>query len=110
MATPEGQARNQEVFRTAAELMVQRGYAGSSMGDLARATGMTKAGLCHHIGSQQDMLFQIPLHAMESLEREVTDPAKRLSDPEERLRLGQLRPSIGALPLHHLCRRVRKTL
>ncbi|MDB4499935.1 TetR/AcrR family transcriptional regulator [Akkermansiaceae bacterium] len=86
MATPEGQARNEEVFRTAAELMVQRGYAGTSMGDLAKAVGMTKAGLYHHISSKQDMLFQILLHAMEGLESAVIEPAKRITDPEERLR------------------------
>ncbi len=86
MATPEGQARNEEIFRTAAELMVQRGYAGTSMGDLAKAVGMTKAGLYHHISSKQDMLFQILLHAMEGLERAVIEPTKQITDPEERLR------------------------
>ena len=86
MATPEGQARNEEVFQAAAELMVQRGYAGTSMGDLAKAVGMTKAGLYHHISSKQDMLLQILLHAMEGLERTVIEPAKRITDPEERLR------------------------
>ena len=86
MATPEGQARNEEIFRTAAELMVTRGYAGTSMGDLAKAVGMTKAGLYHHISSKQDMLFQILLHAMEGLERTVIEPAKHIKDPEERLR------------------------
>lgn len=86
MATPAGQVRNQEIFRTAAELMVQRGYVGTSMGDLAKAVGMTKAGLYHHISSKQDMLFQILLHAMEGLEIAVIEPAKLLEDPEERLR------------------------
>ncbi|MDB4558373.1 TetR/AcrR family transcriptional regulator [Akkermansiaceae bacterium] len=86
MATPEGQARNEEIFQAAAELMVQRGYAGTSMGDLAKAVGMTKAGLYHHISSKRDMLFQILLHAMEGLERTVIEPAKRITDPEERLR------------------------
>lgn len=70
----------------AAELMVQRGYAGTSMGDLAKAVGMTKAGLYHHIRSKQDMLFQILQHAMDGLDREVIVPAKHLSDPEARLR------------------------
>ncbi|MDB4469810.1 TetR/AcrR family transcriptional regulator [Akkermansiaceae bacterium] len=86
MATAEGQARNEEVFRTAAELMVQRGYAGTSMGDLAKAVGMTKAGLYHHISNKQDLLFQILLQAMEDLRCEVIEPTKRLPDPEERLR------------------------
>ncbi|MDF1859508.1 MAG: TetR/AcrR family transcriptional regulator [Verrucomicrobiales bacterium] len=85
-ATQEGQTRNEEIFQTAAELMVQRGYAGTSMGDLAKAVGMTKAGLYHHISSKQDMLLQILLHAMEELESTVIEPAKRIADPEERLR------------------------
>ena len=86
MATPEGQARNGEIFRTAAQLMVRQGYGGTSISDIAKAVDMTKAGLYHHIHSKQDMLFQILRHALDRLERVVIDPAKRLSDPEERLR------------------------
>lgn len=86
MPTPEGRARNEMVFRTAANLMVRRGYAGTSMGDLAEAVGMTKAGLYHHITSKQDLLFQILLYAMDGLRREVVEPTRAISDPEERLR------------------------
>ena len=86
MATPEGQARNEEIFRTAARLMVEKGYGATSINDIAQAVGMTKAGLYHHIRSKQDMLFQILQFAMKGLEREVIEPAKRLSDPEARLR------------------------
>ncbi len=86
MATPEGQARNKEVFRTAAQLMVRQGYGGTSISDISKAVGMTKAGLYHHIRSKQDMLFQILQHALDGLERVVIEPAKRLEDPEERLR------------------------
>lgn len=86
LPTREGQARNEEVFRTAAKLMSERGYAGTSMGDLADAVGMTKAGLYHHIKSKQDMLFQILQFAMETLEREVIEPTRDLPDAEERLR------------------------
>lgn len=86
MATPEGQARNEEVFRTAAQLMVEKGYGATSINDIARAVGMTKAGLYHHIRSKQDMLFQILQHAMDGLDRVVIKPAKRLTDPEARLR------------------------
>ncbi len=86
MATPEGQARNEEVYRMAAQLMVSQGYGGTSMSDIAKAVGMTKAGLYHHIRSKQDMLFQILQHAMDGLDRVVIEPAKRVSDPEARLR------------------------
>jgi len=56
LATPEGRARNEEVFRAAAKLMVQKGYGGTSISDIAKAVGLTKAGLYHHITSKQDML------------------------------------------------------
>jgi AcrR family transcriptional regulator len=86
MATPEGRARNEEVFRTAAQLMVQKGYGATSIGDIAKEVGMTKAGLYHHINSKQDMLFQILQHALNRLQHAVIEPAKLLEDPEERLR------------------------
>ena len=86
MATPEGRARNEEIYRAAAQLMVQKGYGATSISDIAKAVGMTKAGLYHHITSKQDVLFQILQHAMDSLDRIVIEPASHLADPEERLR------------------------
>ena len=79
-------ARTAEVFRAAAELMVEQGYAGTSIGDIAQAVGMTKAGLYHHISSKQDLLYQILNHAMDELERVVSTPVRSIEDPEERLR------------------------
>ncbi len=86
IATVAGQARNDEVYRAAARLMVQRGYTGTSMTDLANAVGLTKAALYHYIASKQDMLFQILSHALDTLETSVIDPAKAIGDPEVRLR------------------------
>ena len=37
--------------------MVEKGYGGTSISDIAKAVGMTKAGLYHHITSKQDILF-----------------------------------------------------
>ena len=82
-ATP---ARTADVFRAAAELMVEKGYGGTSIGDIAQAVGMTKAGLYHHISGKQDMLYQILNHAMDELERIVITPVRLIDDPEERLR------------------------
>ena len=85
-APGESPTRTQEVFRAAAELMVAKGYAGTSIGEIARAVGMTKAGLYHHISGKQDMLYQILNYAMDELERIVTAPVRLIEDPEERLR------------------------
>lgn len=86
MATAAGQARNDEIYRAAARLLVQKGYAGTSMTDLANTVGLTKAALYHYISSKQDMLFQILNHALDALEDRVIEPAQAIEDPEERLR------------------------
>ena len=82
-ATP---ARTADVFRAAAELMVEKGYGGTSIGDIAQAVGMTKAGLYHHISGKQDMLYQILNHALDELDRVVSTPVRSIEDPEARLR------------------------
>ncbi|MBT5815677.1 MAG: TetR/AcrR family transcriptional regulator [Opitutales bacterium] len=94
--TRKGQASNAEVFRAAARLMVQKGYGATSISDIAKAVGMTKAGLYHHITGKQDLLFQILIHAMDGVERDVIEPVKQVEDPEERLR------EIIRLHLHRL--------
>ncbi|MEO0447589.1 MAG: TetR/AcrR family transcriptional regulator [Verrucomicrobiota bacterium] len=78
--------RTVDVYQAAAELMVQKGFGGTSIADIAKAVGMTKAGLYHHISSKQDMLYQIMHHAMDLLDQIVITPAKDVPDPEERLR------------------------
>ena len=93
--------RTAKVFRIAAQLMVEKGYGATSINDIAQVVGMTKAGLYHHIRSKQDMLFQILLFAMKNLEREVIEPARRLSDPEARLREA-IRLHVGGLFGHGL--------
>ena len=84
--TRKGPASNAEVFRAAARLMVQKGYGATSISDIAQAVGMTKAGLYHHITGKEDLLFQILIHAMDGVERDVIEPVKQVEDPEERLR------------------------
>ncbi len=78
--------RSADVYRAAAELMVEKGYGGTSIGDIAQAVGMTKAGLYHHISGKQDLLYQILNHAIDELNRIVTTPVRLIEDPEERLR------------------------
>lgn len=78
--------RTAEVYRSAAELMVQKGYQGTSIAGIAQAVGMTQAGLYYHISSKQDLLYQILTHCMDVLNRVVITPVRSIEDPEERLR------------------------
>jgi TetR/AcrR family transcriptional regulator, cholesterol catabolism regulator len=50
--------RRSELTREAARLFAQRGYHGTSIGDLAEALGVQKATLYAHIESKQDLLYE----------------------------------------------------
>lgn len=82
----EAEERLLEVYRVAAKLMVEKGFGGTSMSDIAKAMRLTKAGLYHYISGKQDLLFRIMLYAMDEVERCVIEPSQTVADPEERLR------------------------
>jgi TetR/AcrR family transcriptional regulator, cholesterol catabolism regulator len=50
--------RRTELTREAARLFAERGYHGTSIGDLAKALGVQKASLYAHIASKQDLLYE----------------------------------------------------
>ena len=51
-------ARRSELTREAARLFAERGYHGTSIGDIAQALGVQKASLYAHISSKQDLLYE----------------------------------------------------
>jgi len=50
-------ARRDELTRQAARLFAQKGYHGTSIGEIAEALGVQKASLYAHIESKQDLLY-----------------------------------------------------
>src|SRR5688572_24614129 len=48
--------RAPEVYRTAARIILQKGYDGTSVSDIADALGITKAGLYHYISGKTELL------------------------------------------------------
>jgi AcrR family transcriptional regulator len=78
--------RAPEVFRTAAKIILQKGYDATSVSDIAQALGITKAGLYHYIRGKTDLLYEIMKYGLRELDREVMVPAAKIADPEERLR------------------------
>jgi AcrR family transcriptional regulator len=50
--------RREELTRTAARLFAERGFHGTSMGDLAEAMGVQKGSLYSLTGSKQELLFE----------------------------------------------------
>ncbi len=50
--------RRSELTRQAARLFAEKGYHGTSIGDLAQAMGVQKGSLYAHIASKQDLLYE----------------------------------------------------
>ncbi|QYC38660.1 HTH-type transcriptional repressor KstR2 [Nonomuraea coxensis DSM 45129] len=74
-------------IRTAAVLLfARRGYAATSVRDLAREVGMTNAGVYHHVASKEALLADLMrgaqqglIDATEHMLRDVSAPADRLA-------------------------------
>ena len=87
MAQPsETKQKLREICRVAARVFYAKGYDGASMQDIAEAVGLTKAGLYHHVGSKDRLLFEIMNCGMDILDETVLAPIQDIADPRERLR------------------------
>jgi AcrR family transcriptional regulator len=83
---PAPPSRRVEICRTAAQIFRDRGFDATSVSDVARALGMTKAGLYHYFDSKEALLFEIINYGLDRVRDEVIIPARAVRDPEERLR------------------------
>ena len=54
-------SRKEELSRQAARLFAEKGYHGTSIGDLADSMGVQKGSLYAHIDSKQDLLYETML-------------------------------------------------
>jgi len=86
VAHQQTETRRARMCRTAAQMFRDRGYDATSVSDVARALGMTKAGLYHYFDSKEALLFEIMSFGLDRVRDEVVLPARGIADPEERLR------------------------
>src|SRR5437762_9000482 len=75
-----------EIYRTAAQIILRKGYDATSVNDIANALGMTKAGLYHYINGKKELLFDIMNFGLDELDEEVVTPARAIADAGARLR------------------------
>ena len=83
---PRPTARRAEICRTAAQIFRDRGFDATSVNEVARALGMTKAGLYHYFPSKEALLFEIMTFGLDRVRDDVIVPVRGIRDPEERLR------------------------
>src|SRR5262249_15931381 len=92
--------RRAEICRTAAQIIRERGYDATSVNDIARALGMTKAGLYHYIRGKEALLFEIMNFGLDQIDAEVVAPTRGLRDPVDRLRQIMIRHARIATRAH----------
>jgi TetR/AcrR family transcriptional regulator, cholesterol catabolism regulator len=78
--------RRQELSRQAARLFAQKGYHGTSIGDLAEALGIQKGSLYAHIQGKQDLLYEAMCEGAEAFHSSLDAIPARLP-ATEKLRL-----------------------
>ncbi len=75
-----------EILRRAAAVFCERGYHQASIRDIARATGMSLAGLYYYVSSKEQLLYLIQRHAFETILEAGRRTTQPLTSAEARLR------------------------
>lgn len=65
------QVREEAILDAAHELMAERGYADTSMDDLAARVGVSKATLYQHVASKEDLAVRVITRLIERTEEEL---------------------------------------
>ena len=74
------------ILSNAAQLFAQRGYAGTSMNEVAAACGVSKATLYHYVRDKHDLAVRIAEEHVLRLESVVDEVLRDHAEPEARLR------------------------
>jgi TetR/AcrR family transcriptional regulator, cholesterol catabolism regulator len=74
------------ILRQAAAVFRTRGYHQASIRDIARATGVSLAGLYYYFSSKDELLYLIQRHAFETILAAARAGLEEIASPEERLR------------------------
>lgn len=78
--------RQQELLAAAAQLFAQQGYPGTSMSQLAAASGLSKPALYHYVPDKAELLARICEAHVEKLAALVREVGALQMEPEQQLR------------------------
>src|ERR1700685_2500416 len=76
-----------EILVHATDVFCQKGYAGASMRDLSRESGMSLAGLYYYFESKERLLYLIQKHTFTTIVQGLKARLQSVNDPEERIRV-----------------------
>ena len=75
-----------KILEQATTVFYEKGYDAASMRDLARASGISLAGLYHYFESKEKILYLIQKHYLVSLIARLRQRLEPVASPEDRLR------------------------
>jgi AcrR family transcriptional regulator len=75
----------EKISEKAQELFIANGYSQTALSHIAKAVGLTKAGLYHYFGSKEDLLFFVHERSIERIFIPILEAAGKIPDPEERI-------------------------
>ncbi len=78
--------RKEEIHAAAARLFGEKGFAASSVRDIAQAVGLGAASLYNHMGSKDDLLIAICFRCAEAFSGGMRDIESSCSGPEEKIK------------------------
>ncbi|MCD6224443.1 MAG: TetR family transcriptional regulator [Deltaproteobacteria bacterium] len=79
--------RIQRIIDTATELFHKKGYRSTTLEDVAKEIGITKAALYHYVSSKENLLSIIYIKALESIFKNTNKIAEMNLPPDEKMRL-----------------------
>lgn len=81
------QDKRDEILGKAVQLFLTKGYEKTSMRDLGKAVGIQAPGLYHYFKNKKEILQRINDDSWQKFHEMILDEAKKVVDPEERIKL-----------------------
>ena len=78
--------RKQKIIEVAATLFCKKGYQSTSLDDVAKEIGISKAGIYHYVSSKDNLLSIIYTQAFEKIFQETYEIGRMDLPPDEKLR------------------------
>jgi len=76
-----------KILAHATDVFYEKGYAGASMRDLSRASGMSLAGMYYYFESKERLLYLIQKHTFTTIMERLRERLQDESDPDQRIRI-----------------------